>query len=699
MDFERSLKDTVEESFTQYAGAVIQSRALVDVRDCVKPSARQIYYCLYTDGFTADKPFKKTLKAIGSSMRLYIHGDSSCEGIIMRSGQPFSYRYPLVEVEGSYGNQTETGNWAASRYTASRLSTLTNYLVKDTDKYSIDEWVENYDDTEVYPKVFSSLGFYNIVNGSFGIAIGLASSIPQFNLIEVNDALIALLKNPDISEDDILCLPDFATGGTIVNKDEVIQSLKNGTGKAAVIQAKIEYDKKDNCLVVSELPYGVYTNTVCNELEKIAQKDDNFAIVRVNDLTGEKVCIKMYLAKKVDPQAVIDFLYQNTSLQSSYSINMTMLENGRFPKVFGWKEALSEHLTHEESVYKKCFAHQLEEAEYQLKIVNGIICAIQKMENVVQTVRCADSSKTANEQLQLLLGIDADQAKAILDMRLARLTKLEVEDYTEKKGNLEYECVRLRKILQDRSLLHEEMIKRFQEVKEKFGDQRRTKVINKNITKPSNVKKKDEPQDVVFCLDENAYAKVVPLGKFHTNESNVREDKTRTDKLVILYSNKGRAFRLKADAIKPCLNSEKGTAVGPLLELAPDEKIVDFSVNAACPALIMVTKSGRVKVMEAKHIDGTTQNKRGIPMMKLDEEDEIVYCSCIDDKSFMEIRSSGLESRKAIFQISDITPTGKSSSGRIGIKLKDGEHVSYVRLLKDVDKRRISRLGTRGAKM
>ena len=153
------------------------------------------------------------------------------------------------------------------------------------------------------------------------------------------------------------------------------------------------------------------------------------------------------------------------------------------------------------------------------------------------------------------------------------------------------------------------------------------------------------------------------------------------------------------DAIKPCLNSEKGTAIGPLLELAPDEKIVDFSVNATCPALIMVTKSGRVKVMGAKHIDGTTQNKRGIPMMKLDEEDEIVYCSCIDDKSFVEIRSSGLESRKAIFQISDITPTGKSSSGRIGIKLKDGERVSYVRLLEDVDKRRISRLGTRGAKV
>ena len=263
MDYNVSLGDVINESFSQYAGAVIQSRALVDVRDCVKPSARQIYYSLYQDGFVADKPFKKTLKAIGSAFKYYIHGDASCEGILMRSGQPFSMRYPLVEVEGSYGNQTETGNWAASRYTSSRLSTLANYLIQETDKYSVDEWVDNYDDTAQYPRVLSSLGFYNIVNGSFGIAVGLASSIPQFNLKEVNQALIKLLKNSDVDDDEIVCLPDFATGGIIINKDEVIESLKKGTGKAAIIQAKIDYDSKEHCLIVSELPYGVYTNTVC----------------------------------------------------------------------------------------------------------------------------------------------------------------------------------------------------------------------------------------------------------------------------------------------------------------------------------------------------------------------------------------------------------------------------------------------------
>ena len=190
------LTPIIKESFSQYAGAVLQSRALVDVRDCLKPSARQIFYCLYTDKFVHSKPFKKTLKGIGSAMRMYIHGDSSCEGVIMRAGQPFSMRYPLIEVEGSYGNLMESGNWAAPRYTASRLSELSNYLFEDIDKDTIDEWRDNYDDTEKYPVVLSTKGFYNIVNGTMGIGIGAASSIPQFNLKEVNDALIKLLWNP-----------------------------------------------------------------------------------------------------------------------------------------------------------------------------------------------------------------------------------------------------------------------------------------------------------------------------------------------------------------------------------------------------------------------------------------------------------------------------------------------------------------------
>lgn len=497
MDYDVYLGDVVDESFSQYAGAVIQSRALVDVRDCVKPSARQIYYCMYTDNFVHDKPFKKTLKAIGSAMRTYIHGDSSCEGIIMRSGQPFSLRYPLVEVEGSYGNQTETGNWAASRYTSSRLSALANYLLQDTDKYSIQEWVDNYDDTEQYPRVLSSLGFYNIVNGSFGIAVGLASSIPQFNLKEVNQALINLLKNPDIGDDEIVCLPDFATGGIIINKDEVIESLKKGTGKAAIIQAKIEYDKKEHCLIVTELPYGVYTNTVCGELEKLSQKDDNFGIVRINDLTGEQVCMKLYLAKAADPKQMIDYLYQNTSLQSSYSINLTMLEDGRFPKVFKWKDALLSHLRHEEEVYTRCYEHEKEELHHKIKILNALRLAARNIDVVVEYVQAAESFQEASSSLQKALQIDEEQAKAILDMKLSRLSKLEISDIEQKLNKNMDRLAEVKDILSNKDRLYAVMIERFQKYLRSLETIAARRLFKKRLSLPQEPRRK-RPQNQLW---------------------------------------------------------------------------------------------------------------------------------------------------------------------------------------------------------
>ena len=304
------LKPIIEESFAQYAGAVLQSRALVDVRDCLKPSARQIFYCLYTDKFVHSKPFKKTLKGIGSAMRMYIHGDSSCEGVIMRAGQPFAMRYPLIEVEGSYGNLMESGNWAAPRYTASRLSNISNHLFEDINKDTINEWRDNYDDTEKYPSVLPTKGFYNIVNGSMGIGIGMSSSIPQFNIREVNNALIKLLWNKDCDFEDIYCAPDFATGAILLNEEEVKESLKNGVGKACKLRSVVEFDSNERCLVVTEIPYSVYTNTICKELEEILNSENNPGIDRFNDLTGSSPLIKIYLSKNGNPDRVLKYLYK-----------------------------------------------------------------------------------------------------------------------------------------------------------------------------------------------------------------------------------------------------------------------------------------------------------------------------------------------------------------------------------------------------
>ena len=361
-----NLKTTINESFIQYSGAVLQSRALVDVRDGLKPSARQIFYSMLTRKLTHDKPYKKTANAVGMAMAdFYIHGDSSCEGIIMRAGQDFAMRYPLVEVKGNVGSPIESGNWAASRYTESRLSSISNLLFTDIDKDTIIEWRNSYDNTKQYPAVLPSKGFYNLCNGTQGIGVGLASSIPQFNLKELNNALINLIQNPDCDFDDIYCAPDFATGAILLNADEVKESLRVGNGPACKLRSVVEFDTGERCLVVKEIPYSVYTNTICKQLEEIIENEENPGIERFNDLTGATPLIKIYLTKKANPDKVLKYLYKNTSLQYYFSINMTMLDNGRFPKVFSWKEALQAHIDHEKIVYRKGFEYDLNKINHR----------------------------------------------------------------------------------------------------------------------------------------------------------------------------------------------------------------------------------------------------------------------------------------------------------------------------------------------
>ena len=688
MDKILELEDIIKESFTQYAGAVIQSRALVDVRDCIKPSARQVYYSLFTDKFTSDKPFKKTLKAIGSAMRFYIHGDASCEGIIMRSGQPFAMRYPLIEIEGSYGTLTETGNWAASRYTSSRLSSISNYLLQDTNKDTINEWIDNYDDTEQYPRVLSSLGYYNIVNGSTGIAVGLASSIPQFNLKEVNTALIKLLQDKNISDDDILCYPDFATGATLINKSEVATSLKQGKGKACILQATINYDDKEKTLIVTDLPYGVYTNTICGEVAKLVSENPNIGITGINDLTGEDVCIKIYLDGIVDSEQIKNILYANTSLQKSYSINMTMLENGRFPKIYGWRQALTAHLEHEKEVYILLYKQELAKLEYRLKIVEGIIKAIAQIDEVIKIIKQSTNTKEANINLQTLLDIDEEQAKAILDMKLSRLAKLEVDKFIEEKIKLLERISIIKAILESEELLKQEMIKKFQEVSNKFGDQRRTIITEKVAAKTTKTaKEKTEliPEDIIVYMNKDGYIKSVPVKSYRKNkEQTINIFKTTTADTIMLFTNQGRMFRIKLNNIKICETTDKGTAVGSLVQLEPNENILNIVPNTAPEDFVLfTTANGIIKKTKISEYISNTQNLRGIKAMNLKPEDKLISVSLgLDIADIILMTKQGYCIR---FAADDINAQGKTASGVKGITLNESDNVVSTILCNEED--------------
>ena len=673
------LTPIIEQSFSQYAGAVLQSRALVDVRDCIKPSARQIFYCMYTDKFIHEKPFKKTLKAIGSSMRVYIHGDSSCEGVIMRAGQPFSLRYPLVEIEGSYGNPMETGNWAAPRYTSSRLSSLAGLLFSDINKNTIDDWRDNYDDTEKYPAVLPSKGFYNIVNGTSGIGIAMSSSIPQFNIKDVNAALIKLLWNENIDDEELICLPDFATGGILLNKDEVIESLKNGQGKSCKLRSVIEYNEKEKCLIVKEIPYGVYTNTICGQIEKLIQ--ENCGIDRFNDLTGKEVCIKIYLSKGARPESVLKKLYKETSLQYHYTINFTMLDEGKYPKVFTWKEALQAYLNHSKIIYRRGYEFDLNKIENRIHIIEGFFIALANIDEVVDTIKKSSSTSEASEKLQSKFLLDESQAKAILDLKLARLAKLEVEKLRAEKEKLELAAEELRKILSDEVLFKSKIQEDLEKIAKKFGDKRRTQIMNIKFNE-----EEDEPIE-----EKQVSLYLSNFGNIYTEED--------TTLLVRRRGAKGTKFKLlKNEYIIDCITdsnlssciffSDKGKVykcnlgrfsigekinVRELFNLDNFENIIKFTTTSKLTDkknIFFFTKNGLIKKSLLE--DYNIRKNVGATAIKLKEDDEIVNIQIADNQPACFLTKNG---RCVIINTENINPVGRNAMGCIGIKLDTNDYV------------------------
>lgn len=689
-----NLEKVIKESFTQYAGATLQSRALVDVRDCFKPSARQIFYCMQTDKFTHDKPFKKTLKAIGSAMRMYIHGDSSCEGIIMRAGQPFAMRYPIIEVEGSYGNLMETGNWAAPRYTSSRLSQVSNYLFADIDKNVITEWRDNYDDTEQYPTVLPSKGYYNIVNGTLGIGVGAASSIPQFNINDVNNALIKLLWNPDISFEEIYCPPDFATGGILLNEGEVKDSLKKGTGFACKLRAVVEYDTKERCLIATEIPYGVYTNTICGELEAILEAEDNPGIDRFNDLTGSTPLIKIYLTKRANVDKVIKYLYKNTSLQSYYGINMTMLENGRYPRVFGWKEALQSHLIHEEQVYRLGFEFDLKKIKDRLHILEGLFIALANIEEVVQTIKSSSSPAVAKKNLQDKFLLSEVQAKAILDMKLSRLANLEVKKLENEKEELLKKQAAIEAILENKELLFKEIEKGLLEIAKKFGDSHRTKVLNIE-------KENDEPIEVrslvinltnqnnIFVTETSSLTVQRRGGvgnKFKLNNgeyvlSSITAENTDT---ILFFTQSGNFYHCSANSI----TLEEKLPIETLVQSKNNEVFIALSSlnkKTTKENIIFFTKQGFMK--KSLLSEYNIKRSGGVKALELQPNDEICSVVFTDNSKVAILTKQG---QFLIFSTQDVRPIGRVAKGVKSIKLNEDDEVVSAKIIPNTTKEIIS---------
>jgi len=681
-----NLKEVIQESFTQYSGAVLQSRALVDVRDCLKPSARQIFYCLYTDKFLPSKPFKKTLKAIGSAARMYIHGDSSCEGVIMRAGQPFAMRYPLIEVEGNEGSLMSSGSWAAPRYTASRLSEFSVRLFNDIDKNTIKEWRDNYDDTEQYPSVLPTKGFYNIVNGTMGIGIGAASSIPQFNIKEVNHALEILLLNPDATFDEIYCAPDFATGALLLNEGEVKEALKTGQGAACKLRSVIEWDSTERCFIVSQIPYSVYTNTICGELEEILNDElNNPGIERFNDLTGVDPLIKIYLTKKANPDRVLKYLYKNTSLQSYFGINMTMLDDGRYPKVFGWKAALQAHIDHEKIVYRRGFEFDLAKIEKRIHILDGLLICIANIDEVVKVIKTSTSTATASKELQNRFLLDDEQAKAVLDMKLSRLASLEVKKLEDEKEKLQVEAARIHTILESEELFNQELINGWREIAQKFGDSRRTQILNIENESDEPTEKKQlslsfTNKGAVFVTEtsslysqrRNGIGTKLKLEKNEILVDNIIGENTET---ILFFTNKGNYYHMKMGEFTV---GEK-QYLANYFSIGDNETLtaaVGINPNNAAKNIVFVTKNGLIK--KSKLSEYNMKRNVGALAIKLDTNDEIVSILILEDEKIGIMSKCG---QFIMVATSPIKSIGRVTRGIIGMKLAAGDEIMTARTI------------------
>lgn len=676
------IKKIVEESFTRYAGNVILNRAICDVRDMLKPSARMLMYSqLNITKNIPSKPFIKSARVVGDALgHYYEHGDSSCYGTYMRMAKPFAMRYPLEDCQGNSGTINSTNDEASMRYTELRMNPLGYGMFEDIDKETVFEWSENFDETEKYPKIAPSKGYYNICNGTIGLGIAISSSIPQFNLKEINNSLIKLLWNPDIPFEEICVLPDFATGAIILNEKEVRESLKNGCGASIRLRSVIEYNKDKRALVVKELPYGVYTETISEQIQKLLEKNPNCGIDNVNDASHKVPDYEIYLTKNANPDKVLKLLYKETSLENCFSINMTVLVDGKKPAVLGLKEMLQAHLDHEKIVYQRGFEFDLKKINSRLHILEALIKAISMIDEVVKTIKQSADTKTASIALQNLLSIDEAQAKAILDLKLSRLTHLDISKLEKEKGELETKKAQITSILSDETLLKKEIEKGLKEVAEKFGDARRTKILNLAQNEEETIEEK--LLQISLSNQNNIYVNEAStlytqkrggVGnklKMSKGEYIINSISLKNTEEVLFFSREGKVFSIAANQLEIGESSLES-----YFELGADTIIALSKIQKGSKTLSFFTARGLIKKSSIEEYK--TKKKTGLKAIELRDGDKII--SVLED-----CNEVGLYTKKGFFihiNIDDVRAIGRVAQGVIAMKVGADDEVIAAKSL------------------
>lgn len=695
MIYETDFQKSIENAFLAYGASVAQERAIPDVRDGLKIGLRQGLYAQYTNKLTYKDKFQKAQKSVAAAMaQSYTHGDAAMYDTFIRAARPWSYRYPVEAVQGNYGNPSSPDSHAAARYVEMKAGEITSYIFEGLKKNAIGEqWYSNYDDSEMIPSVFPCLGVWPLINGCTGIAVAMATSVPQFNLREVNEALIKIIQNPNVDFNDIYCAPDFATGGTIINAKSVKESLRNGSGESIRLRAKLEYFPDQNMIQATELPYSVFTNTVIEQLAEVVNENESYGIERVVDHTKKVANIRIYLSKGANPKKMIAKLYKDTSLENWYSVNMILLDRGRFPKVFSWREACDAYIAHIRECKRNIIKYDLDKALARKNVVDGLIKAYSILDDVIYTIKNSDSPSEASAQLIAKFQFNEEQAKAILAMKLSSLTRLDIVKLNNEQKELIIKIGWCQHLLNDSIALDEELIKILREVAERFGDERRTKILNLVEDENTETEQIQEEEVSVMLFDNNMIRVIKHEDLQGSNKrgrkgTNIKPPKnanliktlyTTNLGLISAFTNQGKMYNFSITD----LEFGKDYSIYELITLQNDEKvilIIDTTSLNSYHYLVTISKKGYIKKTSVKEYG--SRAKKGIVAVKLEENDTLVgvyLTSNENDKIFIASNVGNYN----YYSLSEVSATGRATRGSKAIKLDSGNYVQSSTIIKN----------------
>ena len=689
---ESPLVPEMEQSYIEYAMSVIVGRALPDVRDGLKPVHRRILYAMYEDNLTADRPFKKSATCVGDVLgRYHPHGDASVYDALVRLAQDFSMRYMLVDGHGNFGS-VDGDPPAAYRYTEARLSKISNEMLRDIDKDTVD-WDPNFDESRKEPRVLPCRFPNLLVNGSSGIAVGMATNIPPHNLREVIGACICVLDDPNATLSDLMEHvkgPDFPTKGIIMGRSGIRAAYATGRGRL-MVRARHEFEEFGNGrtrIIITELPYQVNKRML---IKAIADQVEDKRIEGISDIRDESdrngMRMVIELKRDANPQVVLNRLFAQTQLQTTFAINMlALVNNQRQPKILSLRHIIDEYLAFQEEIIVRRTRFDLKKAQERAHLLEGLLIAQDNIDEVIRIIR--SSYDNAKENLMQRFGLDDVQAQAILDMQLKRLQGLDREKLQAEYKELEEKIAYFLRVLGDEGLVKSILKEELTAIADKFGDDRKTEI--QDVEDELDIEDLIEEEQCVFTLTENGYIKRTPVSEYAAQSKGgmgkkgitTREEDTVVDVFtasthdhILFFTDTGKVYRKKGYQIPESGKAAKGVNIVNILQVETGERVQAMlhfrETGDEQLYLFMTTRNGTVKRLEVSALKNLRNN--GIRALTLDEGDELI--SVVETRGSDRVLIATHDGQAVCFDETDVRPMGRTAVGVRGIRLRDGDYV------------------------